>query len=495
MATHDEPLRMDETHKRLLDWTYGQPPSERLAAQILDDAGYEDIDPSHPLGGPDGGCDGECTRDGETGVWAVYFPRGQQTLKEIEDKLKADIAAARKHNPEFLAFVTNQELRRSWRGQFRAHGGDIRIDLIHLERVATILDRPRMAPVREQFLRIPAIRSEPASEVVDQVALSIAAAVVGSAHMFTGDTEVLELLVRGREARIRQRSDEGHERVRAEHEAKKRAEQERLAREAREAVAKAQRDRLDAAIPKRPWDVGVNFPRPMDILNQGGLLDSVARQYRTTVPRLPGMPRPEPSEPPEPLCDDQIEAKVAMFRAELQSRWPSCRNYLAGVAWPALRCRITNEARSFLTDVEVVLTFHGAQGVDFENYDDFEVRKFQDPSWVPRGDPYHPSISHVLRDVRPSDYPFDWRHNDDGDLQVTITLPRLRPLSEWRGDEYGEDIVLIVDPGNVDSIEVTYTATAHGYGDVFEGEPIAVPVAKAPMFDVLRQVMEANKPS
>jgi len=79
---------------------------------------------------------------------------------------------------------------------------------------------------------------------------------------------------------------------------------------------------------------------------------------------------------------------------------------------------------------------------------------------------------------------------------VTITLPRLRLLAEWRGDEYGEDIVLIVDPGaNIESIKVTYTATAHRYGDVFEGEPITVPVEKVAMLDVLRKVMEAKKAS
>ena len=44
MATHDELVRVDETQKRLLDWTYQQAPSERLAAQILDAEGYKDID-------------------------------------------------------------------------------------------------------------------------------------------------------------------------------------------------------------------------------------------------------------------------------------------------------------------------------------------------------------------------------------------------------------------------------------------------------------------
>lgn len=49
MAEQTEPMRIDETQKRLLDWSYSQPPSERLAAQVLDAEGYGDIDPSHPL--------------------------------------------------------------------------------------------------------------------------------------------------------------------------------------------------------------------------------------------------------------------------------------------------------------------------------------------------------------------------------------------------------------------------------------------------------------
>lgn len=47
--------RIDETWHRLRDWTYGSAPSERLAAQILHHEGFEAIDPSHPLGGKDGG--------------------------------------------------------------------------------------------------------------------------------------------------------------------------------------------------------------------------------------------------------------------------------------------------------------------------------------------------------------------------------------------------------------------------------------------------------
>ena len=48
------PSRWDETWHRLRDWTNGQAPSERLAAQILLSVGYTGLDPSHPLGGKDG---------------------------------------------------------------------------------------------------------------------------------------------------------------------------------------------------------------------------------------------------------------------------------------------------------------------------------------------------------------------------------------------------------------------------------------------------------
>ena len=43
--------------------------------------------------------------------------------------------------------------------------------------------------------------------------------------------------------------------------------------------------------------------------------------------------------------------------------------------------------------------------------------------------------------------------------------------------------------------QITYTATAHGYGDVFEGEPITVPVEKVATLDLLRKVMKAKKAS
>ena len=58
MNNSSESYRTDETWHRLREWTSAQPPSERLAALVLEASGYQEIDPSHPLGGPLGSLSG-----------------------------------------------------------------------------------------------------------------------------------------------------------------------------------------------------------------------------------------------------------------------------------------------------------------------------------------------------------------------------------------------------------------------------------------------------
>jgi hypothetical protein len=146
--------RWDETWHRLLEWTNGQGPSERLAAQLLLAEGYMDIDPSHPLGGRDGGKDALATKDGKKWAMAVYFPRGQQTLNAIKKKLVDDVHGAAANGVDALAFVTNQELSLGDRRDLKKAAGTVPVELFHLDRVTTMLDQPRMSGVRKQFLNI-----------------------------------------------------------------------------------------------------------------------------------------------------------------------------------------------------------------------------------------------------------------------------------------------------------------------------------------------------
>jgi hypothetical protein len=147
-------MRWDETWHRLREWTSGQAPSERLAAQIILNDGFTELDPSHPLGGKDGGKDAICVKDGEQWVMAVYFPRGQLSFAAIKKKFSSDLRVARKVIPKGLAFVTNQELTLAERKKLTTAAAPLQVELYHLERITTILDSPPMASVREQFLSI-----------------------------------------------------------------------------------------------------------------------------------------------------------------------------------------------------------------------------------------------------------------------------------------------------------------------------------------------------
>jgi hypothetical protein len=142
--------RWDETWHRLKFWTNGQGPSERLAAQVLLAEGYRDLDPSHPLGGPDGTKDAIATRDGKRWVMAVYFPREPVTLGSIKSKLQDDFAGVDTNHADGLVFVTNQELTLAERAEVEGCV-DGPVVLYHLERVTAVLDQARMGPVRRQF--------------------------------------------------------------------------------------------------------------------------------------------------------------------------------------------------------------------------------------------------------------------------------------------------------------------------------------------------------
>ncbi|MDA0180305.1 restriction endonuclease [Solirubrobacter phytolaccae] len=148
-------MRVDETWHRLRAWTSGQATSERLAAQVLYAEGFRDLDPSHPLGGPDGGADALARKDGRTWVMAVYFPLDEVRSTAVQAKAVGDAAGVAGNAAYGMAFVTNQHLTRGERKALAKAVG-CPVDIFHLERLVHVLDRPAMAQVREQYLDIPA---------------------------------------------------------------------------------------------------------------------------------------------------------------------------------------------------------------------------------------------------------------------------------------------------------------------------------------------------
>lgn len=430
-------MHSGETWWRLFNWQGSQAEEERMAAQVVAAEGYEGLDPSHPLGGPDGGRDAHCTKGGRPWIMAVYFSRGERAFKEIEAKLVSDIEAARKHSPVGVVFVTNQDLKLRERKELETRGGNVEVDIFHLERVAHVLDKPAMAAVRKQYLGIEAGRPP----------MFITAQVVGSARVFEGDDELAEAFVKRFERGLRKTS--------------------KAAREAQEAEETARRV-------SDPWGIGrmtapiiaESLPTAnMDLLRRFGLM-------------------PDESSPAQPLAEEQLREQVAAYRDELASRWPECMDYLAAAAWPGLKFRLQNEERGFLTNVEVVLTFHGCRGVDECPVEFFEWQKVENPDWEP-----YSAVQLAMMGIAgspapasaPVDYPVDYDHDEDGNLRVTIALRELRPRKLWVGEE--DDVVLVLRDVDLDAVTVTYTATAYEHDDVYEGVPLSIPVEKMVALD------------
>jgi hypothetical protein len=156
---HSRRFDGDETWNRLREWTKGQKPAERLASTLLQTEGYS-VDPSHPLGGKDGGKDLICFKDNLKLVGAVYFPRGQQRLQAIKKKFSCDLKGVEKNRANGLVFITNQELKLNERKILINLDTSIVIELYHLERLALLLNTPKNYGTRLEYLSIKIIEEE-----------------------------------------------------------------------------------------------------------------------------------------------------------------------------------------------------------------------------------------------------------------------------------------------------------------------------------------------
>lgn len=164
-------MRMNEgreTWHRLLEWDRGQAPSERLAAIILSNGGFKNVDPSHPLGGKDGLKDMVLSFESKRWIGGVYFPRGQQEFSDIKLKFTHDLEGVKKNGANGFAFITNQELRLSERKALSEVDENIDTQIYHLERIASLLNTPPFYGVRMEFLDIEMSKEEQLAYFADR---------------------------------------------------------------------------------------------------------------------------------------------------------------------------------------------------------------------------------------------------------------------------------------------------------------------------------------
>jgi len=365
-------------------------------------------------------------------------------LTEIKNKVSDDVEAARHREPFGVAFVTNQKLTNGEKKTLKSLGGDIAVEVYHLETVTHILDHD-LLHIREQYLFIPS--TAPASTIpdVDLPRLDVTPEVIGVALRFVGSDELMAVLI------------EIHDKHEREWEEKVR---ERDARERR----------------RRSGPLGAFT------------YDFNADVIASVMPHLIGSQEQEPA---KPRTNDQLSADLARFAEELEGRWDRCTDYLASVAWPALHFRITNALKALPKNVEVVLTFHRAVGVEHVEGNTFEWEKLQDPDWKP---PLPPNMAYaVAPPFSPSHlagYPVQWRNVGD-DLVVTITVPEVRPHSPQLLE--GDDIVLLVRSSDADAVAVTWTASAEASGVYVECEgEFAMPIEDVEAREATYQALHAS---
>jgi fido (protein-threonine AMPylation protein) len=153
-------MGITSTEAAVREWRYGNTQAERLCADLLHLESFQDVDPQHPLGGPDGLKDVLCKRNGKNWIVAAYFPPTHPSFQEIQTKFDHDFAGVKANNAEGFAFFVNQPLTIGERQDLLSHANFVRVEIYHLERIRSLLDSPKGCGVRLQYLRIPMTEEE-----------------------------------------------------------------------------------------------------------------------------------------------------------------------------------------------------------------------------------------------------------------------------------------------------------------------------------------------
>jgi hypothetical protein len=395
-----------------------------MAGHIIADAGYENVVLTHPLGGPDHGADATCTKDGVPCVMAAYFPLGPKTLPTVKNKLIADLKAAKDGDRDFKRMAFVVNQKLT-EGQ-RKKLIQLGGDDVEVE----VFDLERCTHI----LDLPHM-AETKERYLDIPAgkppLLVAVDVIGVAgYLEDDDGQLFDRLVDAERSRLQQDAQE---------------------------------------LRKKPTD-------PI--------------HYKTTlVPLMQTFGYQNlPAEPPKAMTDEEIEQHVERFESNLKSHWQESLDYLAGISFPAVHFRIANGARSFLNNVQVIITFEDVEGVEFNHPELFRIEKLEDPDWREPPGPFGIDTNMDYKLAPPANYPINWR-NVDGNLRVRITLPELRPTPPWESEEEcGDDFVLVVREIDLESVTVTFTATADTYGEAFEGT-LTVPIERISAIEAARSAV------
>ena len=158
------------TRSCLRYWDKDSGEVETLAGALLKSDGYINIDPSHPLGGPDGKRDLiiQNEKSQEYFIVGCYFAREPKDFSDTKSKFVNDYSGVASYNDRFKAgfagfneikgfvFFTNQHLTLHQRETLISLcDPKKRIEIYHLERITVLLNQPINVTHRFDYLGIP----------------------------------------------------------------------------------------------------------------------------------------------------------------------------------------------------------------------------------------------------------------------------------------------------------------------------------------------------
>ena len=142
-----------ETELKLRNWRYGQVQAEHMIAALLHIERFENVDPQHPLGGPDGLKDVVCKKDGLMWIAAAYFPPTLPTFLDIKRKFIHDVAGVLSNKATAFIFFVNQHVTIGERQEL-TNIAPCPTEIYHLERIVSLLSSPKGCGIRLEYLRI-----------------------------------------------------------------------------------------------------------------------------------------------------------------------------------------------------------------------------------------------------------------------------------------------------------------------------------------------------
>lgn len=151
----------DHSYRELSFWQGSGKGSERMCAQLASIEGYSSVDPTHPLGGPDGKCDAQLMLGDDRKIMAVSFSHDPVPFAETQKKFRLDCAGISENGASGIVFFCNQKLTKSDRKSLAADlPCNSTCEIYHLERIRQLLDRPECYGIRLEFLNIAMTKEE-----------------------------------------------------------------------------------------------------------------------------------------------------------------------------------------------------------------------------------------------------------------------------------------------------------------------------------------------